>query len=425
MKAKITASTLESFKPQVKPYEVVDNDLPGFILRIQPSGRKIYYFSYREKGGSRKRIKIGRVGELKPNEARRRAKTLAGDVAGGTDVQHRKQMVKREKQLQSRKVLLWFIEKEYTDWLDDHRKRGSETIRRLKRQFGFLLNRPMDAINPIDVERWRRQRLSQGISKATINRDIMALRGCLSKAAEWNLIPYNPIAGVKSYSVDRLTRVRYLDYEEEVALRQALDSREEELRQGRDRHNHHLAQRGYELFPDLRRGTFADFLKPMVILTLNTGLRKGEVFSLEWRDINFMLKQLTIRAEKSKSNKTRYVPLNDEALMALSEWSEQVGKEGWVFPGREGKPLRDIKKSWYHVLAKAKIKDFRWHDLRHHFASRLVMLGEDLNTIRELLGHADLSVTIRYAHLSPDHKAHAVDKLRPPRLTSNVTQMRL
>jgi integrase len=425
MKAKITASTLDRSNPQPKPYEVSDSELPGFILRIQPSGRKVYYFSYRDKRGSRKRIKIGRVGELKPNEARRKAKTLAGDVASGTDVQLRKQTIKREKQLQSRKLLSWFIDNEYADWLDDHRKRGPETIKRLKRQFHFLLNRAMDTINPLEIERWRRQRLSNGISKTTINRDIMALRGCLSKATEWNLILYNPIASVKSYAVDRLTRVRYLRDEEEIALRQALDAREEDIRKGRERHNEHLSQRGYVLFPDLRRDTYIDFLKPMVILTLNTGMRRGEVFSLEWRDINFTLKQLTVRAEKSKSNKTRYIPLNEEALRVLSQWQYQERQEQYVFSGRNGKPLRDIKRSWYNVLARAQIKDFRWHDLRHHFASRLVMLGEDLNTIRELLGHADLSVTIRYAHLSPDHKAQAVAKLTAPWLTANVTELRV
>ena len=204
-----------------------------------------------------------------------------------------------------------------------------------------------------------------------------------------------------------------------------MDAREEDIRKGRERHNEHLSQRGYVLFPDLRKDTYVDFLKPMVILTLNTGMRKGEVFSLEWRDINFTLKQLTVRAEKSKSNKTRYIPLNEEALRVLSQWQDQERREQYVFSGRSGKPLRDIKRSWYNVLARAQIKDFRWHDLRHHFASRLVMLGEDLNTIRELLGHADLSVTIRYAHLSPDHKAQAVAKLTAPWLTANVTELRV
>ena len=83
----------------------------------------------------------------------------------------------------------------------------------------------------------------------------------------------------------------------------------------------------------------------------------------------------------------------------------------YVFPGAEGARLEDIKKGWAPLVKAAKVEAFTFHDLRHTFASKLVMAGVDLNTVRELLGHADLKMTLRYAHLAPEHKAAAVAKL--------------
>ncbi|MCK4869668.1 MAG: tyrosine-type recombinase/integrase [Gammaproteobacteria bacterium] len=79
-----------------------------------------------------------------------------------------------------------------------------------------------------------------------------------------------------------------------------------------------------------------------------------------------------------------------------------------VFPNKDGKRMLDIKTAWTHLLKSVQIEHFRWHDLRHHFASKLVMAGADLNSVRELLGYADLKMTLRYAHLAPEHKAKVV-----------------
>ena len=82
-----------------------------------------------------------------------------------------------------------------------------------------------------------------------------------------------------------------------------------------------------------------------------------------------------------------------------------------MFPGEDGAPLADVKSAWLPLVDAAKVRAFRFHDFRHTFASKLVMAGVDLNTVRELLGHADLKMTLRYAHLAPEHKAAAVAKL--------------
>jgi len=167
--------------------------------------------------------------------------------------------------------------------------------------------------------------------------------------------------------------------------------------------------RGYKLLPNLRKLPFADYLKPLIILDLNTGLRRGELFNLKWNDVDRAM--LTVKGEGAKTGQTRHVPLNQEAYSVLYQWKTQSQDNKLVFPGKGGGRLTNVNNSWRKLLKDANITDFRFHDMRHHFASRLVMAGVDLNTVRELLGHADIKMTLRYSHLSPQVKQAAVDKL--------------
>jgi site-specific recombinase XerD len=99
-------------------------------------------------------------------------------------------------------------------------------------------------------------------------------------------------------------------------------------------------------------------------------------------------------------------------MSVITGWQEQTeGTEGLVFVNGEGQRFGWIKTSWSKLLKDAEIENFRWHDMRHHFASHLVMGGVDLNTVRELLGHSDYAMTLRYAHLAPEHKLKAVEVL--------------
>jgi integrase len=206
--------------------------------------------------------------------------------------------------------------------------------------------------------------------------------------------------------------VRFLSADEEKRLRAALEKREADIRGARDRFNEWRAERNKKALPKRPHG-YVDHVRPMVLLAFNTGLRRGELFSLKWADIDADARVLTVRAAAAKSQDSRYVPLNDEAQEVLTAWRKQraAADANLVFPGTDGARLTNINKSWATVCKLAKITNFQLHDCRHHFASRLVQLGVDLNVVRELMGHADLKMTLRYGHLAPDNLNAAVAKL--------------
>ncbi len=150
----------------------------------------------------------------------------------------------------------------------------------------------------------------------------------------------------------------------------------------------------------------------MVLLAMNTGMRRGELFDLTWQNFDLKNHNLTMEGIRAKSGHTRHILLNDEALGALVAWRNQTNNKELVFPNPiTQKRFSDIKTTWQQLRDEAKLHDFRFHDLRHHFASKLVMAGVGLSTVREPLGHSNLSMTLRYAHLAPEHKAAAVQLL--------------
>jgi len=157
-------------------------------------------------------------------------------------------------------------------------------------------------------------------------------------------------------------------------------------------------------------------LRPIVICALNTEMRKGEILGLKWDDVDlvhgFILLQIT------KNGERREIPINNTLMGTLKD----------LFAGTKERPRRidipyvfydrktdgrynNVQKSFNTAMKKASIKDFRFHDLRHTFASHLVMAGVSITTIKELLGHKTLTMTLRYAHLAPSHKVKAVDVL--------------
>jgi integrase len=214
----------------------------------------------------------------------------------------------------------------------------------------------------------------------------------------------NPIRWVDKPRIDRRPKVRFLDEQEESRLRAALNVRDAEMREARESANVWRQERQYELLPSLPH--FGDHLTPAVLLSMNTGLRRGELLALRWDSIDSGGRILTVEGGTSKSRQTRHVALNDEAMGALNRWREQTNGGRRVFEVSTG-----FKTAWAKLLKRANITKFRWHDMRHHFASRLVQKGIPLNTVRDLLGHSSATMSLRYAHLALDQRREAVAKL--------------
>ncbi|MFW6160744.1 MAG: tyrosine-type recombinase/integrase [Acidobacteriota bacterium] len=235
-------------------------------------------------------------------------------------------------------------------------------------------------IIPHMIEEYKADRIKLDISPATVNRELSFLRHLFNKAIEWGYLMKNPMQGVKLLK-EPPGRIRYLRIEEIERLLDVIDS-----------------------FPkDIR-----SYLKPIVLIALNTGLRKKEILQLKWKDIYFEKKKITVSI--TKTNEIRIVPMNETVYRELKEMSRNVDSE-YLFCNKKGEPFGNVRKSFDRALNSAGINDFRFHDLRHTFASHLVMNGCNIRTVQQLMGHKDIKMTMRYSHLSRAHLQEAVESL--------------
>jgi integrase len=356
---------------------------------------KVWYVGYRTGNGNYANRKIGAAAEFTVSQARDEAREFTALLKRGDII-----LKDRGKK---RMGLGEFMDQLYAPWRMSNHKAAHLTLKMLRSQFGRQFY-PL-AIADLKVSEfytWRKNRLEQGRKAATINKNIIALKAALNWGAKHGYIQSNPLRELellKEYDSD--TKVRYLSGDERDRLMAALDARETEIAgkaeaAGRERE-------------------FADDIKPMVLLSLHTGMRQGNLFSLLWGDIDFKSNTVTLRAAVTKAGKTLRLPINSVALRLLTSWmaqSENTSPDAPVFPATEpGGPRKKIKKAWAWLLQQAEIENFRWHDMRHDFASQLVMKGVNMNTVRELLGHNKMEMTMRYAHLAPSVKNEAVELL--------------
>ena len=407
---KLSPAIVEGAKPEADPYRLWDTVVPQLHLRVQPSGLKSWNVQW-SRTSSRS---LGKWPGVTVDAARTRAKSVLVETdTHGAPVA----VIEASKPASEKPISLGdFIRTHYTPWALANQKAGEATLAALEAVFGELYKRELRSVVALDLERIKAKRLRAKRKPATVNRDLDRIRGVYSRAVEWGFLEVHPFKAVRRAKGEDNSRVRYLTDDEERALRDALEAREQTRREARDSGNAWNEQRGLEPRPEWPVDGYTDHLMPMVLLALNTGLRRGELFGLSWSDINLRERLLTVQAGNAKSRKARHVPLNDEAHDVLTRWKKQGSGKGLVFPSAEGGRLGNINKSWKGVAMAAGLvvdddddaDNFRFHDLRHSFASRLVMAGVDLNTVRELLGHSDIAMTLRYAHLAPAKLAAAV-----------------
>jgi integrase len=344
-------------------------------------------------------VKIATVGVLTPDEARERCQLMIGNAAHGRDPMHG---------IEGATVLTLgqFVKQTYDPWRRANRpKTAVESLQRITTQFSHLFSTPLEAIDVITIEKWKTERIAAGTNPATIVKDLATLSPVFSRAVKYGKLQQNVLTKVDKPRLDRTPKVRYLSQDEATRLRAALKARDKKKREGRDSGNRWREARSEEPLPQF--GEFVDHLEPAILVSLNTGLRKGDLRALKWSNVDFKEKLLAVEGPDGKSKQTRYIPLNAEAVAVLKRWKTQAIDDR-IFP------FHSFKTAWAPLLEEAAITKFRWHDMRHDFASRLVSKGVPLNTVRELLGHASHSQTLRYAHLAPDQKAEAVARLNAP-----------
>jgi integrase len=242
-------------------------------------------------------------------------------------------------------------------------------VEHFRRAFG---SHQLREITPFTVDDYVSKRAALR-KPATVNRDLVVLRHMFQKAREWGKALENPVSHQKPLRAEN-RRLRYLSQEEITRLLDAADG----------------------------------ILRPLLVVALHTGLGRGELFSLTWQDVD--VKQGVIRVLHTKNGERREIPMTDTLRATLQQLPRHLASDH-VFPGKTGQGLVDIRKRFHRALKHAGIEGFVFHDLRHTFASHLVMAGIDLVTVKEFMGHKDLKMTLRYAHLAPDYKRAAIERL--------------
>jgi integrase len=230
---------------------------------------------------------------------------------------------------------------------------------------------------------------SEKVSKASTNRDLAVLKNMFNLAIRWEWLESNPVSRIPLFEEGQ-GRVRFLSDQEFDNLLNACP----------------------------------EWLQPIVLVARHTGLRRENILNLKWEQVDFFRRVILIDQNQMKNGERIGIPLNDTVLQKLQDHISSSGNHSpYCFHHGNGKRYFEIKRQWKKVLYKVGISDFRFHDLRHTFASSLVQRGVDLYVVQRLLGHKTQAMTQRYSHLAPENLRSAVMKLDSKTIPGTEKQM--
>ena len=250
MKANLTEKLIKSLEPSEKVYEVVDTSLPCFVLRVEKSGHMSFFVVYRNKQGSRNRVKLGTYGQITLTQARDLAKQKLGAIASGIDPQQEKKAVieKARQAKQEMTTLNEFIEETYKPWVLMNRKSADHTLMLLDKYFSQWNKLPMRSFTRKQVESWQLSERDRGLLPSAINRSLNALRSVFTRATELGFLDTNPLSKVPKLNEPKDIHVRYLSEEELERLLFTLDDRNQQAINKRQSANTWRKERGCSNF---------------------------------------------------------------------------------------------------------------------------------------------------------------------------------
>lgn len=354
--------------------EYSDSECIGLKLRVAKNGRRFFQHRYRHLG--RKRcMSIGEFPHITVQEARKRVSENKSLLARDIDPSEERQQKRNDLTFTA------FSRDFYIPHATMHKKTWKEDVYKLDRRIIPVLgNLRLSSITIRDITTFHAKEKERN-SATTANHYLVLIKRMLNLAVKWGLLEKNPAAGLDKFK-EPPHRERYLTKEELPRFLKVLDQQEDRLS------------------------------KAAIKLLLFTGCRKGEILSLRWDQVRLDEGRLFLPI--TKNGHARSVILNSKAKEVLAELTKEKKNSEYVFPSRSGSRkghIQDLRKPFHRVCEAANIEGLRIHDLRHSFATIAVMGGASLYDIQKLLGHSDISMTQRYAHMVDDSLQRATDNV--------------